>query len=119
MMPGEMVLFLQEVCCLGRSVLPTGGVTGGSEQAAQHQGRGKGDSIFSETQQLEEPQPLAAVEKLAVFTPNIKVSAISGEWKGWKLVTSGTKRKASTSPKSLQLQKRLTTLKDEEEPQVP
>ena len=77
------------------------------------------DRIFSETEQLEKPPPPAAVEKLAVSTPNIKVSATSGEWKGWKLATSGTKRKAPLSPKGLQLQNRFTALKAEEKPCVP
>lgn len=68
------------------------------------------DRIFSETQQLEKPPLLAALEKLAMSTPNIKVSAASGEWKGWELVISGTKRKAPTSPKISQLQIRFTAL---------
>ena len=67
------------------------------------------DRIFSETQQLEEPQTPSVLQK----------QAVSGEGEGWKLVTSGTKRKAPVPPKGLQLQNRFTALKVEEDPHVP
>lgn len=47
------------------------------------------------------------------------MSATSEAGEGWTLVTSGTKRKAPTLPKVLQLQNRFTGLKVEEEPDVP
>lgn len=52
-------------------------------------------------------------------TPSPKVSAISGEVTGWKLVTSSTKRKDPALSKGLQVQDRSTTLKSEEEPDMP
>lgn len=69
------------------------------------------DTIFSEMRQLEEPHAPSAMEKQEVSSPTIKVSATSGAGEGWKLVTSGTKRKAPAPPKSLQLQNRFTALK--------
>lgn len=42
----------------------------------------------------------------------------AGEGEGWKLVLSGTGRKAPAPPKGLQLQNRFTTLKAEEEPDM-
>lgn len=75
------------------------------------------DRVFSETQQLEEPQSPPAMEKQAVSTSTIKVSKTSGE--GWKLMTSSTKRKAPAPPKNLQVQNRLTALKIEEETDMP
>ena len=76
------------------------------------------DRIFSETQQLEDPQTPAAVETQTAPIPTIMVSATSGEGEGWQLVPSGTKRKAPAPPKGLQLQNRFTTLKAEEEPDM-
>jgi len=73
------------------------------------------DGVLSEMHQvgLKSPSP-AAAEKQAVSTLNIKVSAAAGE--GWKLVTSGTKKKAPAPLKGLQLQNRFTALKVEEKP---
>lgn len=45
-------------------------------------------------QQLQEPQTAPAVETQEGFVSSRMASANSGESKGWKLVTSGTKRKA-------------------------
>ena len=45
--------------------------------------------------------------------PSGSVSPSPGECEEWKLVTSGTKRKATAPPKSLQLQSRFTALKAE------
>lgn len=50
--------------------------------------------------------------------PSGRVSPTSGEYEDWKLVASGTKRKAPASPKGLQLQSRFTALKAEEKPHV-
>jgi len=73
-------------------VVPSEGVTGGSEQAVQQQSSFMGDSrTFSRTQQPEEPQPLSEIEEQAVSTPTIKVSETCGEAEGWKRVTSSTK----------------------------
>lgn len=47
--------------------------------------------------------------------PSLMLSATSGEGKGWKLVTSSTKRKDLAPSKDLQVQNRYTTLKGEEE----
>lgn len=52
-------------------------------------------------------------------TPSPKVSASSGEMKGWKLVTSSTKGKDPTLSRGLQAQNRSTALKGEEEPDMP
>jgi len=50
----------------------------------------------------------------AVYSLSIEVSATFVEGKGWKLVTSGTKRKAPVPPKGLQLPNSFTALKFEE-----
>lgn len=54
-----------------------------------------------------------------VTTPSPKVSATSGEVKGWKPVTSSTKRKDPTLSRGLQVQDRFSALKGEEEPDMP
>lgn len=97
---------------------PSGGGMGGSEQAAQHQRRSKGDRTFSATQQLEEPQAPPAVEKQVVSTPTTKGRETSGEGEGWKPVTSDIKRKG-LAPQGLQLLNRFISLKAEKEPDVP
>lgn len=52
-------------------------------------------------------------------TPTINVSDNSGKGEGWKLVTSGTKRKVPAPPNCLQLQNRVTMHKAEEKPGMP
>lgn len=103
---------MQEVCHLGGVVLLSGGGTGGSKQADEREI----DTVFSETQQIEDPQSPTAMNKQAMSTPTIKVNKTSGKGEGWKQKTSSTKRKAPAPPKNLQLQNRLIALKTEEEP---
>lgn len=56
------------------------------------------DRIFPGSQ-LEEPQPTTTEEKQALLTSTVEVSAASGE--EWKLMTSGTRRKAPAQSKGL------------------
>lgn len=78
-----------------------------------------GDRIFSETQQLEQLHTPSVEEKQAVSVFIINVSANSGKGEGWRMVTSGKKRKAPVPPNYLQLQNRVTILKAEDKPDVP
>ena len=52
-------------------------------------------------------------------TLTIQVSKNFEEGEGWKLVTSGTNRKAPAPPNGLKLQNRCTALKAEEDLDMP
>lgn len=58
-------------------------------------------------------------EKQAVFTLTIKVSETSGEGEGWKLMTSGTKRKDPAPPQGYNCKIVSTTHEAEGKPDVP
>lgn len=74
------------------------------------------DRIFSETLWLQEPQTPTAVETQVESDPSRMVSANSKVGEGWRLVTSGMKRKASAPPPAgLHLWNKFISLKAEEE----
>lgn len=77
------------------------------------------DRIFPKTQHIEKPHTPSVEQKQSVSTPTINPSENSGKGGGWKLLTTGMKRKSPASRSCLQLQNRVTVLKVKEKPDVP
>lgn len=76
------------------------------------------DRIFPETQNLEKPHTPSVEQQQAVSTPTTNASENSGKGEGWKLLTTGMKRKTPASRNCLQLQNKVTVLKVKEKSDV-
>ena len=89
---------------------PSERVAGGGQQFVQQQRSPERDNqIFSKTLQFQEPKPLAVPNEGQANSVPVRVGS-GDSCKGWKPVTSGTRREALDPPAGLQLLKRFSAL---------